>query len=215
MSTNSPQHQPQDSGEPTRTDTKPESPYPRDNYFAETDSEESNEDAGHLEFAGIAKAEWAAKSLLMDGVGRLDPIVLEEDPTQCPKDCPEFEADGECRHQSWILHDEDTTNELSEPKHYVRELESQLLTSDGLYRRRENEECGHLVSGGAIPDRPTEEFLGIVDDWLQFLQQPNSNLMITTAERERLLHRARELKRSGEKHDVTILRQLIQEVTSC
>lgn len=210
MSTNSPQHQPQDSGEPTREEM--ESPYPRDNYFAETESNTTDK-ADSLEFSGTAKAEWAAKTLLKDGVGRLDPIVLEEDPTKCPEDCPEFEEEGECRHQSWMLHDQDTTNELSEPKHYVRELESQLRTSDGLYRRRENEECGHLVSGGAIPDRPTEEFLGIVDDWLQFLQQPNSDFIITTAERERLLRRARELKRSGEKHDVTILRQLIQEVT--
>lgn len=189
-----------------------ESPYRRDNYFGDSDDEDQRERVGHSQFAGTAKAEWAAKTLLKDGVGRLDPIVLEQDPSTCPVDCEAFDEHGECEHQDWVLHDEETSAELSEPKHYIREVDTQLRTSDGLYRRRENAECGHLVSGGAIPDRPTEEFLGIVEDWLQYLQQLNSRITITHAESERLMQLARELKQSGEKHDVTILRMLIQEV---
>jgi len=198
----------------SQSDSQPQlqtpSPYSRDNHFGD-DAPSGDEPGGHDSFSGTAKSEWVAKQLLKDGIGRLDPIVLSEDPTQCPKDCEEFDEEGECEHLSWMLHDAETSAELSEPRHYVRESPNQILTSSGLYERRENTECGYLISGGAIPDRPAEEFLSIVDDWLTYLKQPSGEFTIRDSEAADLQHRARELKRSGELHDVQILRKLIEK----
>lgn len=190
--------------------------YPRENYFGDGDTDEYDAldgDGGAHFVVGKPtremKIEWMATELLKEGATFLDPVVVMEDPDECPHNCEAYEEDGECDHESYALHNEDTAAELSPPLRYVREDPSQQVSSYGLYKRRENPECGHLVSGGLLKDRKLREFLGIIEDWLGELERRGR---VSASDRADLEHQAKQLKRDDELRDRQILRVLVREV---
>jgi hypothetical protein len=173
--------------------------YPRHNYYGDltNDTDEPGDEPETDRVQGSPtrdlKLEWMATELLKHGATYLDPVVLTEDPEE----------------SDLAVHDDSTDAELSDPEFYVREAPSQQATAYGLYQRRVNPDCGHLVSGGIIQDRPLEDFMHIVDSWLDELTRRGH---ITASQRDDLHDHAKQQKRGGETHDTEIIRNLITEL---
>lgn len=169
--------------------------YRRDNWWG-GESDDADEPQGrswghaHQFVAGTSREAWVAHEILRKGATMLSAVTLFEDP-----DDP------------LAIHDENHASELSDPElHVPHEASSAWYDQDyGVqrHRRRYDLEYGY-VSGVVIEDRPTDDFLAIVDDVVEYAALPPSRA-------EETLEKARELKQRGEHRDVDILERLLRD----
>jgi len=120
----------------------------RENFFAsdEEDYEEVPPPSERGPDYGVTKAEWFSKSILLQ-VG--EPVVL------CPR----------------CLHEDDVASELSEPVDHIPpshvslegENSRQFYTDHRRHRYCLDWRCGHYAWGGVLQDRPTTEYLRVVE----------------------------------------------------
>lgn len=103
------------------------------------------------------------------------------------------------------LHDAPGEVELSEP---IARPPTDTVRGQR-HRVRVNEEYGYLSGGHStgciIKDRPAEDFLAVVDEWL------TSAVHLPPSRREQLRNEAASLKHGGEVHDVEIMRRIVEE----
>jgi len=215
----------QSSRETSTENGRTSSPYSRENYFSsiagEYDTERSPQDPSTHEHSkqqsssGTEKNEWIAKGILRDGATFICPIVLHEDPNQCPVECETYIETGDCDHESLSLHDENWEVELSDPIAFPPSCGGSQIEQTHMQRKapstnrwRVNTEYGYLVFGGILQDRPAEEFLEIVDDIIRSMDRT-----ILGRDLQEARDLARRLKQSGDHSDVDIMERVVQKLT--
>lgn len=176
------------------------SPYVTDEdwwYESESNSESDEDDAdrhGHAELSGTSRAEYVAHNILKRGATLLDPISINEEPT---------DAD---------LHEPGERVPVTDPCEYVpKRHEGEYASTDyGAYskRWRVSEKYGYLCRGPVIADRPSEDLLAIVElvlDLAASIGRP-----VPDQEREAIRDRAERMKRDSGAHDVTIMAEVVR-----
>ncbi|MFB6125739.1 MAG: hypothetical protein ABEJ79_00345 [Halolamina sp.] len=172
--------------------------YARRNWWGEHDTDAERRKAerqdSHHDHGTRSKADWLAHALLKATAPRLlDPISLEEDGTERELSAPELYV---------------------EPSR-VEDADGQLVAElYGDHRRHRYEpETGH-ITGPKIDDRPTDEFLEVVDTVLRLAKQ-NEGLRDTVAERIRALaERGKENQGRLPETDMTDVR-IMSDVIRC
>lgn len=174
-----------------------ESPYPRRNWWGE-DDETTDHRGGHDELAGTSREAYVAHKLLKEwGATMLDPVSLFEEP-------------GEDAPEAWCLHDDGEIVALSEPSEYVPKRHDGAYGSFDYrqfrHRNRVSEEYGYLSFGGPIADRPTEEFLAVVDAALDDIEAVH----IPPATQREIRKRAKRMKQCSDLHDTQIMKRVVR-----
>jgi hypothetical protein len=208
------------------------SPYPRENYFGESDTDrdvpvsagEYGSGDGPQNNPGPAgvwnpdpndPAEHIAHQTLKDCGELLCRTTLEEPPYnggRLAELIAWLEADDASDlidGHAWAMHRCNDSIALSEPRCYPPAERAGLHR----HRRRVNEETGYLNWRGqngttsvVIPDRPFEDFMAAVNVWLA-----RRDGSLPPRRREKALAYARRLKKQGEKSDQEALRLVIKK----
>jgi len=168
----------------------------------------------HTFHHGTTKAEYVAHSLLKQSATVLCPVTLHAPPNRGKEPLFNFlfgDAD-ELEHDPDALHTEREAVELSDPElHVPKEFPDGFAPDESVQyrlRRRYNDEYGYVSFGGKIANRPTDEFMEIVDSVLDYLVgRDDTALDRETADgiREGALH----CKLDGEMDDVEIMEEVV------
>jgi hypothetical protein len=215
------------SGTPPTSDS---AGYPRENWWGDDldgtdDDEHPDRDHGtaHRFTEGTSKTEWLAYAILRQsgalicgrtafGAPYAPQLAIAIAATFGDEEWAES-------HDPEALHHERHPVELSEPAHRLPEQASDdsravIASANGRHRSRVCEETGYLAgedTSAVIKDRPTEEFLLVVDSVLVEAARADGKELLAS-ERDELRDRARRMKQSGQYRDVAILETILDGI---
>ncbi|MFD1527501.1 MULTISPECIES: hypothetical protein [Halobacteriales] len=176
-----------------------DSPYRRDSWVGEDETDRPRgHDPAEFDYHAERAAHVAHQYLKETSQRLLCPITLNADPG----------ADES-------IHDANHAVELSEPEVHLPLQTSEeyggkpLEYGQNPNRVRYNPEYGYIV-GPQIPDRPTPQFMSVLDDLLEHWRD---ELDLRDGEVDKLRRDGHRLKQTGER-DVTIVATLVEDVTS-
>jgi len=172
----------------------------------------------HTFVTGTTKAEYVAHSLLKQSATILCPVTLHAPPDRGKEPLFEFlfgDGDSDLDHDPDALHTERKPVVLSDPELHVPKSfpDGFAPEESGQYRfrRRYNEEYGYVTFGGKIANRPTDEFMEVVDNLLDWLVGQDDN-PIDRETADGIRDGAYHLKIDGQKDDVDIMEEVIEDV---
>lgn len=172
----------------------------------------------HSFVRGRTKAEYVAHSLLKRNATVLCPFTLHAPPNRGQEPLFEFlfgDGDPDLDHDPDALHTEREPVELSDPQlHIPKSFPDGFAPEEsGQYRlrRRFNPEYGYVSFGGKIANRPTDEFMEVVDSLLDWVVAQDDN-GVERDDVEGVRDGAFNMKIGGDLEDVDIMERVIEDL---
>lgn len=183
----------------------------------EESTAESHSDTGKMDSVGTTKAEYLAHSILKESGTILCPTALKDPANREYPAMFEWLFQDACLldHDPEAIHKEQQAIEITDPELYIpREFPDGFAPMEsGQYRhrRRYNTEHGYVSFGGIIANRPTDEFMEVIDTLLDFVVR-RDEIALQESKAKKYRRDAIRMKSKGEMHDVSILETILADV---